>query len=183
MQLYLANRETEFILFRPIRSSILSTFVSFISTLRTEFTAEQQIIVGCPTQEQLAAILASVSIKPRTPRQSLSREVSKSPENKQVKKTRQVNLNVFLWNNKPEYVKSFLCHLISIVYQLSLENIPNLQVSRENSQTKETLSQIEEAKSETSSVVDSSEKIQETEIQKETTMMGTGEPPEDLEKK
>ena len=34
MQLYLANRETEFILFRPIRSSIISTFVSFISTLR-----------------------------------------------------------------------------------------------------------------------------------------------------
>lgn len=55
-------------------------------TLRTEYTAEQQIIVGCPTQEQLAAILASVSIKPRTPIQSLSREVSISPENKQVKR-------------------------------------------------------------------------------------------------
>ncbi|XP_023321299.1 conserved oligomeric Golgi complex subunit 3 [Eurytemora carolleeae] len=122
MQLYLANRETEFILFRPIRSSIISTFVSFISTLRTEYTAEQQIIVGCPTQEQLAAILASVSIKPRTPIQSLSREVSISPENKQI--------------------------------------------SRENSQVKETLQQIEEAKSETSSVADSSEKIQESENQK-----------------
>ena len=54
------------------------------TVFRTELTADQQIIVGCPTQEQLAAILASVSIKPRTPSQSLSREVSISPENKQV---------------------------------------------------------------------------------------------------
>ena len=83
MQLYLANRETEFILFRPVRSSVLTTFVSFLSTLKAEYTVEQQTIVGCPTQEQLAAVLAAVSLKPN-PRPGLSRESSYSPETRQV---------------------------------------------------------------------------------------------------
>jgi len=83
MQLYLANRETEFILFRPIRSSILSTFTSLVATLRAEYTTEQQIIVACPSQEQLAALLTSVSLKPRSST-SNSREISTSPDNRQV---------------------------------------------------------------------------------------------------
>ena len=35
-------------------------FVSLLSTLRSEYSPDQQTIIGCPTQEQLAAILASV---------------------------------------------------------------------------------------------------------------------------
>ena len=100
MQLYLANRETEFILFRPIRcsschqmqssrrekdmvggayycrSDILTAFVTLLSVLRAEYTLEEQVLkafcslthvhnqgmVGCPSQEQLAAILASVMV-------------------------------------------------------------------------------------------------------------------------
>ena len=79
MQLYLANSETEFILFRPVikrvhyvnifiyfrsqvRSNILTVFVSLVSTLRVEYSLDQQTIIGCPTQEQLAAILASVML-------------------------------------------------------------------------------------------------------------------------
>ena len=85
MQLYLANNETEFILFRPVRSNILTCFVGLVATLRSEYSREQQTIIGCPTQEQLAAILASVMLA-QTPRPRLSvnsrpsRQVSESPE-------------------------------------------------------------------------------------------------------
>ena len=83
MQLYLANSETEFILFRPVRSNILTSFVSLVSVLRAEYSREQQTIIGCPTQEQLAALLASVMLghTSRTSRPVLtSRQVSESPE-------------------------------------------------------------------------------------------------------
>jgi len=82
MQLYLANRETEFILFRPIRSSVLSSFVSLLATLRAEYTLDQQTIAGCPQQEQLAALLTSVMIKPRSRenRYSVDRQMSEERE-------------------------------------------------------------------------------------------------------
>ena len=83
MQLYLANSETEFILFRPVRSNILTCFVSLVSVLRAEYSREQQTIIGCPTQEQLAAILASVMLAQtsRSTRSTMnSRQVSVSPE-------------------------------------------------------------------------------------------------------
>ena len=38
------------LLFRPIRSSLLTTFLSLLSTLRSEYSIDQQTIVGCPTQ-------------------------------------------------------------------------------------------------------------------------------------
>jgi len=84
MQLYLANRETEFILFRPVRSNILSMFVNLLATLRSEYSFDDQTIIGCPTQEQVAALLASVMVvhvanKTREAKSS-SREVSESPE-------------------------------------------------------------------------------------------------------
>jgi len=92
MQLYLANRETEFILFRPIRSDILTTFVSLLSILRSEYTLEEQGMVGCPSQEQLAAILAGVMVATmsRSVRGSLSREVSLSPEGEARERRRSV---------------------------------------------------------------------------------------------
>jgi len=84
MQLYLANRETEFILFRPVRSNILSAFVNLLATLRAEYSFDDQTIIGCPTQEQLAALLACVMVVHVSNRgrtiNSSSREVSESPE-------------------------------------------------------------------------------------------------------
>ena len=74
MQLYLCNKETEFILFRPIRvskrkanerilshevalsqfqNSVMSAFIAFLQTVRADFTADEQIIIACPTQEQV----------------------------------------------------------------------------------------------------------------------------------
>jgi len=86
MQIYLANNETEFILFRPVRSNILTVFVSLLATLRSEYSLDQQTIIGCPTQEQLAAILANVMqgqvSRSASSRMSnnCSRQVSLSPE-------------------------------------------------------------------------------------------------------
>merc|ERR1712107_719681 len=87
MQIYLANNETEFILFRPVRSNILTVFVSLLATLRSEYSLDQQTIIGCPTQEQLAAILASVmqvqvsrSVSRGVKSAGVSRQGSVSPE-------------------------------------------------------------------------------------------------------
>jgi len=86
MQLYLANRETEFILFRPIRAQILTAFMTLMTTLKAEYTPDQEIVVACPNQEQLAAILAAVSVKPLSRASvsreagSTSREISASPD-------------------------------------------------------------------------------------------------------
>ena len=39
-----------------MRSNILAGFSSLLSTLQAEYTTEQQTIVACPSQEQLAQI-------------------------------------------------------------------------------------------------------------------------------
>ena len=67
-----------------VRSNILSTFVNLLATLRSEYSFDDQTIIGCPTQEQLAAILASVMVVHVSNRSRIlhsnSREVSESPE-------------------------------------------------------------------------------------------------------
>ena len=73
--------------------------------------------------------------------------------------------NLILFFNK-QLIYSYGSCALPKRHFLFLQLIQNFQISRENSQVKETLQQIEEAKSETSSVADSSEKIQETENQK-----------------
>ena len=67
-----------------MRSNILSSFVNLLATLRAEYSFDDQTIIGCPTQEQLAALLASVMVVHVSSRSriinSSSREVSESPE-------------------------------------------------------------------------------------------------------
>ena len=58
--------------------------MNLLATLRAEYSFDDQTIIGCPTQEQLAALLASVMVvhvsnKSRVINSS-SREVSESPE-------------------------------------------------------------------------------------------------------
>ncbi|KAF5272865.1 hypothetical protein FQR65_LT00461 [Abscondita terminalis] len=63
MKLYLANRETEFILFRPIKINIMNAFVQVESILETaKYSHEDQIIVACPTPEQVNVLICSVSL-------------------------------------------------------------------------------------------------------------------------
>ena len=61
-KMYLANRETEFILFRLVCSNILSAFVNLLATLRAEYSFDDQTIIWCSTQKQLAALLASIMV-------------------------------------------------------------------------------------------------------------------------
>ncbi|XP_011185725.2 conserved oligomeric Golgi complex subunit 3 [Zeugodacus cucurbitae] len=63
MQLYLSNRDTEFIIFRPIRNNIIQTFVKLEQLLSTNgYNNDDMTITGCPTAEQVSILLSSASI-------------------------------------------------------------------------------------------------------------------------
>ncbi|XP_053613207.1 conserved oligomeric Golgi complex subunit 3 [Plodia interpunctella] len=63
MQLYLANKETEFILFRPIRNNVVGYFVQMDQILTTcGFSYEDRLIVACPTPEQVSVFISSASL-------------------------------------------------------------------------------------------------------------------------
>ncbi|GLV44452.1 Component of oligomeric golgi complex 3 [Carabus blaptoides fortunei] len=54
MQLYLANKETEFILFRPIKNNVVSSFVQLEQILAVaEYSSEDLLVVACSTAEQM----------------------------------------------------------------------------------------------------------------------------------
>ncbi|XP_046966981.1 conserved oligomeric Golgi complex subunit 3 [Vanessa cardui] len=63
MQLYLANKETEFILFRPIRNNVVGYFVQLEQILSNSgFTYDDLLIVACPTPEQVSVFISSASL-------------------------------------------------------------------------------------------------------------------------
>lgn len=63
MQLYLSNRDTEFILFRPIRNNIIGAFVKLEQTLTTNgYSSDDLIITSCPTADQISLLLSSASV-------------------------------------------------------------------------------------------------------------------------
>lgn len=60
MQLYLSNRDTEFILFRPIRNNIIGAFVKLEQLLATNaFTADDLTIASCPSADQISVLLSA----------------------------------------------------------------------------------------------------------------------------
>ncbi|XP_052784576.1 conserved oligomeric Golgi complex subunit 3-like isoform X2 [Mya arenaria] len=59
MALYLANRETEIILFKPIKVNVQQRFQRLGEILSQHFTEEDQQIVACPRQEQINLLLMS----------------------------------------------------------------------------------------------------------------------------
>ncbi|XP_071442927.1 conserved oligomeric Golgi complex subunit 3-like, partial [Hetaerina americana] len=59
LRLYLANRETEFILFRPIKNNVVGSFAQLQQILNTNYTADEKLLVGCPTPEQASVLLSS----------------------------------------------------------------------------------------------------------------------------
>lgn len=62
MLLYLANKDTEFILFRPIRNNCISAFVRLEQVLTTNgYTKDDMIITSCPTADQISILLSSAS--------------------------------------------------------------------------------------------------------------------------
>ncbi|XP_075992923.1 conserved oligomeric Golgi complex subunit 3 [Anticarsia gemmatalis] len=63
MQLYLANKETEFILFRPIRNNVVGYFVQVDQLLTNAgYSDEDMLIVACPTPEQVSVFISSASL-------------------------------------------------------------------------------------------------------------------------
>ncbi|KAJ3642789.1 hypothetical protein Zmor_025544 [Zophobas morio] len=63
MQLYLANRETEFILFRPIKNNVINVFVQFEQTLvAAGYSTEDLLLIACPSPEQVNVLICSVSL-------------------------------------------------------------------------------------------------------------------------
>uniref|UniRef100_A0A674I115 Conserved oligomeric Golgi complex subunit 3 n=1 Tax=Terrapene triunguis TaxID=2587831 RepID=A0A674I115_9SAUR len=52
MSLYLANKDTEFILFKPIRNNIQQVFQKLQALLKEEFSNEDLQIIACPSMEQ-----------------------------------------------------------------------------------------------------------------------------------
>ncbi|XP_053672062.1 conserved oligomeric Golgi complex subunit 3 [Anopheles nili] len=63
MQLYLANKDTEFILFRPIRNNIIGAFVKLEQILMLNaYTKDDLTIVSCPSAEQISVLLSSVNL-------------------------------------------------------------------------------------------------------------------------
>ncbi|KAL0851495.1 hypothetical protein ABMA28_007287 [Loxostege sticticalis] len=66
MQLYLANKETEFILFRPIRNNVVGYFVQIEQVLQSAgYSYEDSLIVACPTPEQVSVFISSASLVSR----------------------------------------------------------------------------------------------------------------------
>lgn len=63
MQLYLANRETEFILFRPIKNNVVASFVQLQQLLAGGgYTSDDLLLAGCPSPEQVTVLLSSASL-------------------------------------------------------------------------------------------------------------------------
>lgn len=63
MQLYLSNKDTEFILFRPIRNNIIGAFVKLEQILSTNgYTTDDMIITSCPSADQISVLLSSASV-------------------------------------------------------------------------------------------------------------------------
>lgn len=63
MQLYLSNKDTEFILFRPIRNNIISAFVKLEQILTTNgYSNDDLVITSCPSADQISVLLSNASI-------------------------------------------------------------------------------------------------------------------------
>ncbi|KAG7171455.1 conserved oligomeric Golgi complex subunit 3-like [Homarus americanus] len=60
MQLYLANRDTEFILFKPVRINVLGSFSRVQNILVNNYSEDDRIIIACPSQEEVSVLLSSL---------------------------------------------------------------------------------------------------------------------------
>lgn len=62
MQLYLSNKETEFILYKPIKNSITAIFVQLHQLLTRCYSVEELLLIGCPVPEQISVMLSATSL-------------------------------------------------------------------------------------------------------------------------
>nr|CAG4647727.1 EOG090X02EM [Moina brachiata] len=82
LQLYLANRETEFILFRPVKNLVVSSFQQLNQLLIAHYTEEEQALVAAPTPEQVSIMLSALLLK--RPEPAPSETGKRTPESSAV---------------------------------------------------------------------------------------------------
>ncbi|KAJ7324468.1 hypothetical protein JRQ81_017488 [Phrynocephalus forsythii] len=58
MSLYLSNKDTEFILFKPVRNNIQQVFQKLHALLKEEYSNEDLQIITCPSMEQVNLLLS-----------------------------------------------------------------------------------------------------------------------------
>ncbi|XDV29858.1 hypothetical protein PO909_032892 [Leuciscus waleckii] len=58
LSLYLANKDTEFILFKPVRNNVQQVFQRLHVFLQEEFSGEDLQIIACPSMEQINLLLS-----------------------------------------------------------------------------------------------------------------------------
>eukprot|EP00794_Sanderia_malayensis_P011305 gene11305-12487_t len=54
MALYLASKETEYILYKPIKTKVLKVYRQMSVLVQENYNIEDQQIIGCPSQEQVS---------------------------------------------------------------------------------------------------------------------------------
>ncbi|XP_038658615.1 conserved oligomeric Golgi complex subunit 3 [Scyliorhinus canicula] len=59
LTLYLSNKDTEFILFKPVRSNIQHTFQKLHGVLQEDFSGEDLQIIACPSLDQINLLLSA----------------------------------------------------------------------------------------------------------------------------
>ncbi|XP_034186734.1 conserved oligomeric Golgi complex subunit 3 isoform X1 [Osmia lignaria lignaria] len=62
MQLYLSNKETEFILFRPVKNNVCAAFTQLYQLLSKYYNSEELQLIACPLPEQISVMLSSSSL-------------------------------------------------------------------------------------------------------------------------
>ncbi|XP_066915841.1 conserved oligomeric Golgi complex subunit 3-like [Clytia hemisphaerica] len=58
LALYLANKDTEYILFKPVTAKVLKTYKQLNTVVVKHYDHEDQQIIGCPSQEQVSLLMA-----------------------------------------------------------------------------------------------------------------------------
>lgn len=63
MSLYLANKDTEQILFKPIKTNIQQVYQELIVLIRDQYSEEDLQIIACPSQEQISLLISTAASK------------------------------------------------------------------------------------------------------------------------
>lgn len=91
MQLYLANKETECILFRPIKNNIVAAFTQLLQLLSNYYSPEELLLIACPMPEQISVMLSSTRLLQQQRAQQRSQ-----PETQSDSQTERINVTEFI---------------------------------------------------------------------------------------
>jgi hypothetical protein len=58
MSLYLANKDTEYILFKPIKANVHQAYRQLTKIVTENYSEEEQQIIGCPTADQVSVLVS-----------------------------------------------------------------------------------------------------------------------------